>query len=235
MEHKKYAVFTIDVESFADTECIQSSGVHIEEDLVDGLEEYIQILDGHGIKGTLFTVGDFAPKIADGIRRYIANGHSLALHNFAHIPPMSVPLEQFREKNRQAKARMKELFGVNVVGFRAPCFSMDKERLDVLRELGFLYDSSHLDFLAARHTVKLDLDDFHPVRETMLRLLNDLPMVRSVQKFNRTVECQVTSAEIHEFIVAVGNMHFPLAWLRRADRSAELEKLFLEVTAKGEL
>ena len=169
MEHKKYAVFTIDVESFADTECIQSSGVHIEEDLVDGLEEYIQILDGHGIKGTLFTVGDFAPKIADGIRRYIANGHSLALHNFAHIPPMSVPLEQFREKNRQAKARMKELFGVNVVGFRAPCFSMDKERLDVLRELGFLYDSSHLDFLAARHTVKLDLDDFHPVREGVFR------------------------------------------------------------------
>jgi hypothetical protein len=39
----------------------------------------------------------------------------------------------------------------------------------VLRELGFLYDSSHLDFLAARHTVKLDLDDFHSLRQGIFR------------------------------------------------------------------
>ena len=82
---------------------------------------------------------------------------------------------------------------------------------------------------------KVILGAIGEVSETMLRLLNDLPMVKSVQKFNRTVECQVASAEIYEFIVAVGNLHFPLAWLRRADRSAELEKLFLEVTAKGDL
>ena len=82
---------------------------------------------------------------------------------------------------------------------------------------------------------KVILGAIGEVSETMLRLLNDLPMVKSVQKFNRTVECQVVSAEIYDFIVAVGNLHFPLAWLRRADRSAELEKLFLEVTAKGDL
>ena len=73
------------------------------------------------------------------------------------------------------------------------------------------------------------------VSETMLNLLSGLSMVKSVQKCNRTVECQVISSEIYEFLVAVGNLHFPLAWLRRVDRSAELEKLFLEVTAKGDL
>lgn len=160
MKQKKYAVFTIDVERFADTDCISASGVPVDVDIMDGFEEYLNILDRHGIKGTLFTVGDFAPKIADRLRHHIANGHALALHSFSHIPPMSVPLEQFRENTRSAKKRLKELFGVDVVGFRAPCFSMDRTRLNVLRELGFQYDSSHLDFLPARHTVKLDLDDF---------------------------------------------------------------------------
>ena len=169
MDQKKYAVFTMDVESFTDTECISASGLNVDVDVTDGFEEYLNILDRHGIKGTLFTVGDFAPKIADRLRGHIANGHALALHSFSHVPPLSVPLEQFREKTCCAKARMKELFGVDVVGFRAPCFSIDKERLDVLRELGFVYDSSHLDFLAARHTVKLELDDFRALRQGIFR------------------------------------------------------------------
>ncbi len=169
MTRKKYAVFTMDVESFADTECIRNSGIQIEDDLIDGLDEYIRILDDHGIKGTLFTVGDFAPKIADTLRRHIANGHSLALHSYTHIPPMSIPLDQFRENTLRAKERMKELFDIDVVGFRAPCFSIDRDRLNVLEELGFLYDSSHLDYLPAQHTVKLDLEDFQPVRGSIFR------------------------------------------------------------------
>lgn len=169
MKQKKYAVFTMDVESFADTECISSSGIRVDTDLTDGFEEYIKILNRHGIKSTLFTVGDFAPKIADRLRTQLAQGHHLALHSFSHVPPMSVPLDTFRQETQDAKARMKELFGVNVVGFRAPCFSLDKDRLNILKELGFSYDSSHLGFRAARHTVNLDLDDFQTVRDGIFR------------------------------------------------------------------
>ena len=82
---------------------------------------------------------------------------------------MSEPLERFREKTRQAKARMRELFGVEVTGFRAPCFSMDNARLEVLQELGFFYDSSHLNYLPARHTVALDLHDYRQLRPSIFR------------------------------------------------------------------
>ena len=169
MKQKKYAVFTMDVESFSDTECISASGIRVDADLTDGFEEYIKILNRHGIKSTLFTVGDFAPKIADRLRAQLAEGHHLALHSFSHIPPMEVPLDTFRQEIQGAKTRMKELFGVNIVGFRAPCFSIDKDRLNVLKELGFSYDSSHLDFRAARHTVKMDLEDFQTVRDGIFR------------------------------------------------------------------
>lgn len=169
MNGKKYAVFTMDVESFADTECISASGIRVDVDLMDGLDEYLAILDRHGIKSTLFTVGELAPRIADRLRPHVQSGHALALHSYAHVAPMSVPLEQFREKTRRAKAWMRELFDIDVVGFRAPCFSMDKARLDVLQELGFRYDSSHLDYLPARHTVKLDLQSFRQLRQGVFR------------------------------------------------------------------
>ena len=159
----------MDVEAFADTECIRSAGIPVETDLMDGFDEYIRIMDRHGIKNTLFTVGELAPKIANRLKPCLANGHTLALHSHAHVAPMTEPLEQFRENTRLAKERMRELFGVDVVGFRAPCFSMDKDRLEVLQELGFRYDSSHLNFLPARHTVELDLDGFQRLRRNIFR------------------------------------------------------------------
>ncbi len=159
----------MDVETFADTECIKSAGISVDTDLMDGFDEYIKIMDRHGIKNTLFTIGELAPKITSRLKPCIANGHSLALHSYEHVAPMDVPVDQFREKTRLAKQQMRELFGVDVVGFRAPCFSMDKTRLDVLQELGFRYDSSHLNFLPARHTVKLDLQDFHRLRRGIFR------------------------------------------------------------------
>ncbi|MBO5892520.1 MAG: polysaccharide deacetylase family protein [Oscillospiraceae bacterium] len=169
MNHKKYAVFTMDVETFSDTECIYSAGIQVDVDLMDGLDEYLNILNKYQIKSTLFTVGDLAPRIADRLRSHIRQGHKIALHSYSHIAPMNVSLEQFREKIRQAKRWMQELLGVDVVGFRAPCFSIDKDRLDVLKELGFLYDSSFLDFQPARHTVKLDLQNFKQLRDNIFR------------------------------------------------------------------
>lgn len=172
MKKKKYAVFTMDVETFADTECISSSGLQVDVDLTDGLEEYLKILDKHQIKSTLFTVGDLAPHIADRLRTCLRNGHRIALHSYSHVAPMNVPLEQFREKTLQAKNRLQELLGVTIEGFRAPCFSMDDARLDALQEMDFRYDSSFLDYQPARHTVKMELPDFRPVRENVFRRSN---------------------------------------------------------------
>lgn len=159
----------MDVESFGDTECLSSAGIQVDADLTDGFDEYLKILDKYGIKSTLFVVGDLAPRIADRLRPHIAKGHCLALHSYSHIAPMTVSVEQFKENTHRAKERFRELFDIDVVGFRAPCFSMDRERLAVLQELGFQYDSSDLGYEPARHTVKLDLDSFRKLRKGIFR------------------------------------------------------------------
>lgn len=169
MDQKKYAVFTMDVETFADTECIRSSGIQVDVDLMDGMEEYLKILDRHNIKSTLFTVGDLAPRIADRLRQYISQGHQLALHGHSHIAPLIISSEEFRAQTEQTKAQLQQLFDGTIQGFRAPCFSMDRERLDILSQLGFTYDSSLLDFQPARHTAKLDLADFQQLQPNIFR------------------------------------------------------------------
>ncbi len=165
MNTTKYAVFTMDVEAFTDTECVSTSSVKVDVDLLDGFDEYIKILDKYGIKSTLFTVGKLAPKISDKLKKYIGNGHRLALHSYDHIAPMNVSIERFKEETKKAKQILTEMFGIDIKGFRAPCFSLDKERLEILRELGFSYDSSHLGYPKANHTVDLDLSNFSEFRK----------------------------------------------------------------------
>ena len=159
----KFAVFTIDVEAFSDTECINRLESPPELDIADGLDRYIDILDKHGIKGTLFTVGTFAPKVQDKLKEYIKRGHKLALHSYDHMAPMLQSVRDFENKTAGAKKLLEDMFETEVVGYRAPCFSMDNSRLDILQKLGFKYDSSCLGF-PARHTVALDLSAFNERR-----------------------------------------------------------------------
>lgn len=166
---EKFAVFTMDVETFADTECIANSSEDVQVDLMDGFDEYISLLDKYGIKGTLFTVGSLAPKIASKLKKCIKNGHRLALHSYEHIAPMDVSTDTFKREISKAKEHLSNLFGTEVMGFRAPFFSMDNSRLSILKELGFRYDSSHLDFPKARHTVELDLNDFAPLSKDIFQ------------------------------------------------------------------
>lgn len=165
----KYAVFTVDVESFSDTECVSNSGAQVQEDMLDGLDEYIRILDKYGIKATLFSVCRTALAAKDRIAPHLARGHILALHSMDHVVPCRLSNEQFREETALAKKLLSEAFGTEILGYRAPCFGIDNDKLEILRELGFRYDSSRIDFPAANHTVDVSMHQFEELRKGLFR------------------------------------------------------------------
>ncbi len=167
MFKKKYAIFTMDVEAFTDTECVRYSNEQVDIDLLDGFDEYIKILDDHNIKSTLFTVGTLAPQMVDKLKTCIKNGHELALHNYEHEAPVKIDCETFKHNLTKAKNELSKMFSIEISGFRAPFFSMDEQHLNIIKEIGFKYDSSFLDFLAARHTVKLNLDSFRKISKNI--------------------------------------------------------------------
>lgn len=157
---KKYAVFTMDVEDFTDTECVRTSKAKDLPNMLDGLDEYIRFLEDRNIKATLFTVCKTADSLKEQLEDYLKRGHKLALHGLEHTAPVLLTDEEFRVETVKAKQSLEDTFHTEITGYRAPCFSMDNSKLSILQELGFHYDSSRMPFKKAYYYTDLDMRQF---------------------------------------------------------------------------
>jgi polysaccharide deacetylase family protein (PEP-CTERM system associated) len=97
------------------------------------------------IPATFFILGQVAEKNAGMVRDIHEAGHEVASHGWDHRRIHVMNPESFREDVRKSKDTLEQVTGAAVVGYRAPTFSIVKKTawaLDVLAELGLLYDSS---------------------------------------------------------------------------------------------
>ena len=105
----------------------------------------IDKLDEAGARATFFVLGWMAEREPELIRDLAARGHEVAAHGQDHVlVPAQTPVA-FRASVRRCKALLEDLTGREVVGFRAPSFSIlpgCEWALDVLVEEGYRYDSS---------------------------------------------------------------------------------------------
>ncbi len=144
--------FSIDVEGFVESN-IQS--FHIPDKYINRPEEnreieqntnvLLEILDEVNVKATFFFVGRLAHDIPSLVKKVAQAGHEIACHNYAHLRIFGIDKDEFKEKISAAKRRLEDVCGQRVYGFRAPDFSITKSSiwaLDVLKETGFVYDSS---------------------------------------------------------------------------------------------
>jgi polysaccharide deacetylase family protein (PEP-CTERM system associated) len=96
-------------------------------------------------KATFFIVGQIARHDAGLIRAIHEAGHEVASHSWDHRRVHQFTPDTFREDVRTSKDALEQATGEPVVGYRAPTFSVVRQTawaLDVLAELGMLYDSS---------------------------------------------------------------------------------------------
>jgi polysaccharide deacetylase family protein (PEP-CTERM system associated) len=102
-------------------------------------------LGGRGIKATFFVVGQIAEYNPAVVRSIHRAGHEVASHGWDHRRLHEMTAASFRRDVRQAKDALEQVTGAAVVGYRAPTFSIVRRTawaIDVLAELGVLYDSS---------------------------------------------------------------------------------------------
>lgn len=108
-------------------------------------DRVLQIFDDAGIKATFFSLGWVAERHPDLIRRIVGAGHELGSHGYSHVLIHSQSPEQFRADVRRTKTILEDISGIEVRGYRAATFSLDKRCLwahDVLAEEGYRYSSS---------------------------------------------------------------------------------------------
>ncbi len=105
----------------------------------------LRLFSEAGVSATFFILGWIAERHPEMIRRIAAEGHEVASHGYAHAKVTSQSMDEFREDVTRTKAILEHMTGQEVVGYRAPSFSIgagNLEALDVLQETGHRYSSS---------------------------------------------------------------------------------------------
>ena len=132
------------VEAFADV--VQRDDWHKWESRVErSTQRLLDLLAGHKVHSTFFILGWVAEKAPRLIRRIAEAGHEIACHSYQHQLIHTQTRAEFRADLRRAKFLLEDLTGHEVIGYRAPTYSITKQTLwalDVLIEEGFQYDSS---------------------------------------------------------------------------------------------
>lgn len=109
------------------------------------VERVLELLDGHGARGTFFTLGWIAERFPQLVRRIADAGHEVASHGYGHQRASDLTPGSFSADIRLAKAILEDITGRAVTGYRAPSFSIGTANLwahDCIAEEGYRYSSS---------------------------------------------------------------------------------------------
>ena len=116
-----------------------------------GVPRILELLRSHGTEATFFVPGHTVESFPDETAEILDAGHEIAHHSYAHIDPSRQTRDEEGADMERAWAAL-ERAGVTPLGFRSPSADLSDSTLELVEELGFLYDSS------------LMTDDYRPFR-----------------------------------------------------------------------
>lgn len=107
-----------------------------------GIPRLLKLFEKHNMIATFFVVGNEVDEHKTMLKRIVREGHKLGNHTYSH--PFGMTMLSRQEKYNEiyeCHKKIKEL-GVEPIGFRAPGYDIDTETINILKELGYSYDTS---------------------------------------------------------------------------------------------
>jgi peptidoglycan/xylan/chitin deacetylase (PgdA/CDA1 family) len=120
------------------------------------LGRILALLDRHAIPASFFIPAwslKISPDMAEAIGE--AGRHEVAVHGWIHEMNSSLPPDLEKDLLVKSIEYLTQVTGERPVGYRAPSWNFSPHTLDLLLELGFLYDSS---LMADDRPYELDAD-----------------------------------------------------------------------------
>jgi len=150
---------SVDVEEYFHAEIFQiatrgQTPGTLESRVEASVDLLLALLAHHGARATFFTLGEVAAAHPFLIRRIAGLGHEIACHGDRHECVFRLTPDEFRADIRRAKRRLEDITHAEVIGYRAPNFSIGPRQqwaYGILMEEGFRYDSSTYPILHDRY------------------------------------------------------------------------------------
>lgn len=163
----KKAFLSIDIEEWYHLDYLKNYNVNkYEVETIPQIFDFLDMLDRLHIKATFFVLAELADQYEDILKDIKDRGHEIGCHGLDHELLYNKTDEEFRNQVTQGKEILDSILGKDTVkGYRASCFSMDRNKLDILSECGYQYDSSYISF--AEHPLygTLDLTNYEKVED----------------------------------------------------------------------
>jgi polysaccharide deacetylase family protein (PEP-CTERM system associated) len=141
---------TVDVEDYFHVSALapkvnRESWGSRESRVVGNTQKLLTIFEQFDVRATFFVLGWVADRYPRLVKDIAAGGHEIACHGFSHRLVYEQSPEEFCEETRRAKNLLEDITGSAIAGYRAASYSIVRKSLwalDILLELGFVYDSS---------------------------------------------------------------------------------------------
>jgi peptidoglycan/xylan/chitin deacetylase (PgdA/CDA1 family) len=163
----------MDIEDWQHLDYFDKSKCDPSYTMLDGLDRYLELIDELDVPSSFFCVGELAQKIKSKLREMSDLGFDIGSHTQTHKRPLTLSVQKFEEELRVSKDNIEQICSKQVEGFRAPCFSLDHERLMVLPKLGYNYDASRILFDSHPLYGTLDMNGFEQLSNNIFRNNNN--------------------------------------------------------------
>ena len=110
------------------------------------------------LKATFFILGWLAERLPHLVREIRRRGHEVASHGYDHELCEEQSTEDLKKDLLKSKKLLEDITGNPVYGYRAPSFSISDNILQLIRQTGYLYDSSFNSFGLHKRYGKMKLN-----------------------------------------------------------------------------
>ncbi len=120
-------------------------GAKPDSSVVDNTLQTLDLLSKTRNKATFFVLGTVAEHYPDLVKEMINQGHEIATHGYSHKLVYNMSPTEFEDDLNIALEHLANAGSPEVLGYRAPYWSITKKSLwalEILQKLGFKYDSS---------------------------------------------------------------------------------------------
>ncbi len=153
---------TIDVEDWFQVENMKGVIAYNQWDsykirVIDNIKKILDVLDSFDIKATFFVLAWLAERFPDIVREIYKRGHEVASHGYGHKLIHHQKPEEFKEDIARAKKILEDIIGDEILGYRAPSFSITDWAVEIIGEVGYKYDSSYCPTLLHNRYGRLNL------------------------------------------------------------------------------